>query len=783
MRFIEGFWQDISFGFRMLRKAPGFTLIAAFTLLLGIGSSMTMFSMVQGPILDRPPVRDLQQIANLWVVDRPSGTDRGLLSIPNFVDIRSRVTAFEDLAALVGSGQVLTGLGEPRRVETLMVSANFFRMLGVAPKFGRDFSEEENRPGANRVAMISERLWRGALAAKPDVLGQTIVLDGTPFTIVGVVSGTFWYPSQETEVWVPLVIDPSANRATGSLAVVGRLRRGVTTEQANAEAQVLARSLETQFPSANRNMSMRVVRYESELEKKASLGIVFGLGPSVLALLIGCGNITNLLLARGFARQSELATRIALGARQTRIVQQLLTEYLLLTVIGGVAGVLTAYAGIASLRHMFQSVQPRLATNIRLDSHVLVFGLVATLAIPLLFGLIPAIRASKSNLNDALRHSGSAPSAQVSLNRLPLVVLEIAMAMLLLVVSVLVVRTFVGLERNARPKLEAAQIVTFTISTSKNRPDSSGLLANLAAEPDVKAVGAIAELPFIATQRDEHILEMDLQADHRQVQAVQLDVSAGFFDVLQLTALRGRLPFGGGESVAIVSDAFAEQYARDAVGLNLRRGSQLIPIVGVVRDWLMDAKSGQPLPTVYFPISKGLPSFQVAVRSDAGPSIIPGVKSAVRAWNPDEPMENCQTISQAINEELAGSEMIVRLFGAFTLLALVLASMGVYGVMNYSTIRRTQEMGIRMALGATRQQVLAMVLKEATVLLATGIGLGWLSGVGTAQIIRHELLVAPGDPTTAVLCASVILATGLMASYLPARRAASGDPMIALRSE
>jgi len=781
---MDAIFQDVRFGFRMLVKAPSFTATVVLTLALGIGCAMAMFSLVEGAILIRPPVQELDRIANVWVVNKQTGTDRGLLSVPTFLDLRDHAAAFEELAAFVEAEKVLTNAGEPRRVGVLMVSSNFFHMLGVNPKIGRVFAQGEDQPGSPHIAVISEGMWSADFGGKPDMLGQSIQLDRTPYTIVGVMPGSFWYPGRGTELWTPLALDPSADRAAGAVAVAGRLRKRVTAEQASAEASALSGALEPRSAGSSGGMGMRVVGYKGEQDKRSGLGIAFMLGPSLMVLLIACANITNLLLARGFGRQLEFASRAALGAGRRRIVQQLLTEYLMLTIAGGAVGVLAAYAGVAALRRAFEFVQPFVAASIRLNWHALAFGTTAVLLIPLLFGLTPALRASKANLNDALRQKGTAAGARITLKRLPLVVFEIAMAMLLLVICGLFIRTLIDIERVSLPKIEVSKVVTFTISSDPNGHDWNRLLTDLAAVHGISAVGATADLPLMAARKDERPLEVEYDATHKQALAIQMDVNAGFFDALQLHAVQGRLPFNGEAATAIVSDAFARQNGGSVIGLKIHHGdSAWVVVVGVVRDWLTDVRSGQPLPTVYFPISKTSTTLQILVRADGGALVVPSLKRAVHTWNPDEPVDNCQTVAQSVNDQLAGSNLVVRLFAVFALLALVLALIGVYGVMNYSTVRRTHEMGIRIALGATRWGVFALVLSEASLLLAVGIGIGWLMGVAGGRVIGHELLVTPADPVTAVACSSVILLAGLVASYVPARRAARVDPMTALRSE
>ncbi|HTS34629.1 MAG TPA: ABC transporter permease [Candidatus Solibacter sp.] len=773
--------QDLRYALRQLRKNPGFAAVAVLTLALGIGCALTMFSTYEGAILNHPPVRDLHRLANVWGVNYQTGADRVYLTVPDFLKLRSNMTAFEELAAFARTDHVLSGVGEPRRVETMTVSTNFFHLLGAHPKFGRVFTENDTQSGTSTVAVVSEGLWRRDFAEKVDILGRIVRFDGTPYTIIGVMPDSFWYPTQGTEVWMPLAVDPTTNYAADAVMVFGRLRKEGTVEQANAEAAVLARTLTAQT-SATGSLGMRVVSYDSEQNKRIGLVLAFGIGPPILVLLIGCSNITNLLLSRGLSRRMEFATRAALGAGRRRIVRQLLTEYMVLAFAGASGGMLVAYVGVKALRRVFESRVPT-ADAIHLNWHTLVLATASALLIPVLFGLSPALRASKANLNEALRQGGAASGARITLKRLPLVVFEIAMAMLLLVVCGLFIRTLLGIERNAPPKIDATNLVTFNVSV-QNGQDRNRLLTELAALPGITAVGATSDLPLIVAGRSERPLELDDNATHKQVSAIQMDVNAGFFGVLQLPALQGRLPLQDESSFAVVSETFAGQYGRNVVGMRVRQGeNSLFQIVGVVRDWLVDAKNGQSLPTVYFPLSTSAKTLDIVTWAQSGASVIPSLKHAVHAWNPEEPVANYKTIAQALDDEFAEPRLVMYVFEVFALIALVLALIGQYGVMHHSTARRIHEMGVRIAVGATRRDIFALVLGEAAIVMVVGIALGWLVGIGAGRIVSHELVVTPADPLTAIVCASVMLLTGFAATYFPARRAAKVDPMVALRYE
>ena len=445
---------------------------------------------------------------------------------------------------------------------------------------------------------------------------------------------------------------------------------------------------------------------------------------------------------------------------------------------------LAAYGGVAVLRRAFQSVQPHLAATLSLNGHALAFGTIAALLIPLLFGLIPAMRVSKSNLNDALRQTSTTTGAQVSLKRLPLVVLEIMMSMTLLIVTASAVRTMSYIERVTLPRIDAGKVIAFTIAPTPPGSRLDRLSAELSAAPGVDAVGTTSGFPTADSRSYLHSLWVKHEGANIDASAVELTVDRGFFNVLRLSVLQGELAPNRELAGAVVSEAFARHYGSNTLGLQIRNSdSPWVTVTAVVSDWLTDARSGNSLPTVYLPLSKADTALQVVVRAEGGPAAIPALKGAVRAWNPDEPLDDCKTVAQSFKEEFSGSNLVVQLMASFTILALALACIGVYGVMSYSVTRRTREMGIRMALGATPSRVFKLVLKEAAVLMAVGLGTGWLFGVAAGRLIAHELVVAPSDPLTAIVCSVMILITGLAASYIPARRAAHVNPMVALRFE
>jgi predicted permease len=665
----------------------------------------------------------------------------------------------------------------------MTVSSNYFSMLGASPRIGRGFVQQDVQNGATRVAIISEQMWRAEFDANPSALNRDLSVNGAAFRIIGVMPKDFWFQTPQIDIWLPLTTS-SGDSERSPVAVVGRLRKGSTPEEARAEAAVLVHASDSEFHAKETNIRIRVATYDSETEKQTGMGMAMLLGPPVLVLLIGCSNITNLLLARGVSRQTEFGIRAALGARRRRIVQQQLTESLMLSGAGGAMGVLFAFAGIIALQNAFAPVNSFIAAGIHLNWHTVVFASVATLLVPMLFGLFPAVRTASGNLNASIRRTSGAWSGRITAKRLPLVVFEVAMAMLLLVTSGLLIRSMVDIQRTALPRLDSSKLISVPVSTASNAIDWNALVTDLKAQPEVTAVGVTADLPLTPSGRDEQTVEADFGQTRIVTSAVSLNVDAGLFGVLQIPALQGRLPFGGGDSGVVVSESLARRFVGSALGGRIRQGDgSWHPIIGVTRDWLLDAKSARPLPTAFWPVSPNLSRLQIIVRTDAGASIIPLLRNAVEKWHPTEETDRIATVAQLLSQQMAEPELTIRLIGVFAIFALILSSIGVYGVMNYSTTRRIREMGIRLALGASPRQVFALILRESFLLIGVGTCVGWLMGIGVSRILSHELPVRPADPLTSIACSFAILLTGLLASYMPARRAARTEPMMALRAD
>jgi predicted permease len=785
LRFVDTLLQDLGFGLRNLRLAPGFAAIAILTLALGIGCSMTMFGVVEGLIFDLPPIPRVEGLVKVFGVNYETGTDRNRMSIPNFLDIRARTTTFDDMAAFAIADKVSSDAEEPRYVSTQAVSANFFNVVGVEPKEGRGFGPDDERVGAPFVAVISDEMWRNRFGHSAGVLGKSIELDGISYTVVGIMPKGFWYPMPGVKVWTQLAMDTSGDRSVGAVQVIGHLRTSVLPAQAQSEIEGLMRSLELQFSDAKRKTGIRIVGVRDEQLKQVGLRLVFILGPAVLVLLIGCANITNLLLARGSARQAEFATRAALGAQRGRLVRQLLTENLLVALAGAALGTLGAWAGLAACRRFLSTENPAFVEKIHLDGRVLAFGLIAAILVPLVFGILPALRLSRTSLNVVLRSTGTIPNARISFRKLPLTVIEVALAMSLLMVAVLFDHTLVTVQRVFRPRIDTRNVVLAEISPPPQNASLHQLSNTFSTIPSVAALGVTDGLPLFKLARDTRPLEVEREGQNMRTNAIPMSVTPGFFDALQLSVLQGQIASGQELDGAVVSQAFAQPYGADNVlKLRIRRpGGVWLPVTGIVKDWMFDFRSEKPLPMVYFPFAKTETASQIVVRTRDGGRAIPLLRRAARDWN-RRAIVDCNTVDQLVEAEIAAGGKVIYLLNIFGGLAVLLSTIGIYGVMSYSVARRTREIGIRIALGATPQGIVALVLRETMLLMLAGLLVGWLPGIGAGFVIRHELLgLMPYDPVTTALCAATILATGLLASYLPARRATRVDPMVALRYE
>ncbi len=799
--------QDIRYGIRQLRRSPGFAAVMVLTLGLGIGANTAIFSFLDAALNMHFPIKGQDEIVNLWASNISMGGRSGL-SIPDFLDYRQQNRVFEDLAAYAGQSFRLTNVAEPQRLAGSRVSFNYFHVLGVQPAIGRNFLPEESKGGKARVVILSHGLWQGSFGADPRVLGRNITLDRESYTVIGVMPEGFRLFSGNADLWVPLDLGSGAlRRGVREVMVVGRLKPGVGKEQAQAEMNNLARRLAQAFPSTNKGWDVQVVLLQDEINKKLGLGLVFIMGPVVLVLLIACANVANLLLARASVREKEMAVRVALGAGQLRLVRQLLTESTLLALLAGAIGLLLGVWGMGILRSLFPTAMIGPPGALRLDARVLGFALLLCLLTPLLFGSAPALYGAKLDLNEALKEGrrGSRAGGSHRLREY-LVVSEVGLAVALLGLGGLLIH-FMLLLGGLKPSFDMKNLLTMTVSLSESAyPRDSdvaafyrSVLEGAQAIPGVESVGVVNRLPILMEQWSALkpvSLEGKSGAEAR-ASAIVFKVSPGYFPALRIPQTRGQVlteqNTPGAMRVAVINETLARSWrGEDPIGRRLRLEGlgpeqPWTTVVGVVGDVIFDARKA-PLPGVYLPSAQSPERTMTFVARTLTPplGLEEPLKRALWAVDKDQPVEDMRTLEQMVSDELASAYALVEIVVAFAVLALALASAGVYSVVSYVVAQRTHEIGVRMSLGARPRDVMQLVAKDALVLVGSGVAVGLLGAFAFGRLLGHELAdigIRSYDPITFLGVSLLLMAAALLACYLPARRATKVDPMVALRYE
>jgi putative ABC transport system permease protein len=786
----------------MLASKPAFTAVAVLTLALGIGANTAIFSFLDAALNLHYPIKDQQQVANLWAFNTATGATRSGLSIPDFLDYGQQSHSFEDLAAYSEQDFQLTGVAEPKRVSGLLVSCNYFQVLGVQPSIGRYFSPKECEPGAPKVVILSHGLWQTSFGADPGILGRNTTLNRESFTVIGVMA-----EPGEDGLWVPLNLGSSAlSRGVRQVMVRGRLKAGIRKPQAQADVNNIAHRLAQAYPATNKGWEVQVVSLQEEINKRLGLGLVFIMGPVILVLLIACANVANLLLARASVREKEMAVRVAMGARRGRLIRQLLTESALLGLAGGALGLLFGSWGMAILKALFAGTMPASVGVPHMQLRVLGFALLLCVLAPLIFGLAPALAASKLDLNETLkegRRGSYGPRASHRLREY-LVVLEVGLAIVLLGLGGLLIRAMMVLG-NANDRADPKSLLTMTVSLpAGGYPHESDLAAfyhraleNAQTIPGVESAGITDRLPVIAEDRGA-LRPISLERQRGAVArdfAVIAKVSSGYFGALRIPLSRGRAlteqDTAGAPRVAVINGALARSWQGESpIGRRLRlegqgREQPWITVVGVVGDVITDVRNG-PLPGVYLSYAQSPePEMTFVLRALTPPrGLAEPLKRAVWAVDKDLPAGDVRTQEQRRSEELAGPYAMVKMLVAFAALALMLASAGVYSVTSYVVSQRTQEFGIRMSLGARPGDVLKMVVREVITLVAGGLTVGLAGAFGFGHLLGHELMgIRFYDPIVFSSVSAFLLSVGLLAAYIPARRATKVDPMAALRQQ
>jgi putative ABC transport system permease protein len=809
--------QDLRYGFRMLLKRPGFTLIVVLTLALGIGANTTIFSAIDAVLLNPLPYKNPERLMVIWETNKhlgPEMWDRNEVAMGNFLDWRERNQVFDQLGALFDTDMNLTGIGEPQRIKSYVVTTNFFQVLGVQPMLGRSFLPEEEKPGAPFTVILGHDLWQRQFGSDPNIINKSLTFNGHQVAVVGVMPPGFevQFPiSKHVDMFVPFIIDVADpdyhDRSQNFLYTVARLKPGVSQEQAQSEMNLIASQLQQQYPETNAERGVRVVPLHKQIVGNVESYLYMLFAAVGFLLLIACTNVAGLLLARVTARHREVAVRIALGASRWRLIRQLLTESIILSALSGLFGLLLAYGGVKLLVALTPSEVPRLH-EIGLHVPVFLWTLTISVVTGILFGLAPAVQASKPDLNTALKESsGRNPgSSQGSGLRNLLVVSEVAVALLLLVGAGLMTKSFVRLQQ-VDPGFDATNVVSMNIAlpTSKYRQQQVNVFYDQLIErvrnlPGVKSVAGINPLPLSDSNVSSRFVVEGapfVPLADRPFAGVRV-VTPDYFQTMGIPNLKGRSfteqDRENTPRVVIISEAMASRYwpNQDPIGKRLGYVEEFsdkqewLQIVGVVGDVRHKALETEVMPEVYFPYKQSPGNFMnLVVRTTSDPmSVVPAIRSQILSVDKDQPVSDIMTMDQRVAKSVAAKRFVMFLLGTFSILALGLAAVGIYGVMAYLVTQRTQEIGVRMALGAQKRDVLRLVVMKGMTLAIIGAAIGVVASLALTRVMRSLLFeVTPTDWLTFIIASTVLLIVALVACYIPARRATKLDPLIALRYE
>ncbi|HJQ25181.1 MAG TPA: ABC transporter permease [Blastocatellia bacterium] len=798
-------WQDLRYGARMLTKRPSFTVVAVITLALGIGANTTIFSFVNGILLRSLPYPQPERLVALDENALKRGVTSMGVSFPNFLDWREQNRVFEDIAAYGGSGLALTGAGEPEQLEGAEISHGLLEILRVPPLLGRTFTAEEDRPKSDDVVILSYGLWQRRFAGDAGIVGQKLNLNGRPYTVIGVMPEGFRFP-QVAEYWVPLALNTQMyTRNDHGLGAVARLKDGVSLEQARAEMNDIAARIEEQNPVTNEGLGVSVNGMHDTLAGDYRQALLILLSVVGLVLLVACANVANLMLVRATTRQKEIAIRAAMGASRWRITRQLLTESILLGAAGGALGLLIAVWGLDLLLAAIPIKLP-FWMKFDLDWRVLGFTLGISLLTGLAFGVLPALHATRTNLNETLKEGGrSSAGAGRQRSRSLLVVAEIALSLVLLVGAGLMMRSFVRLQ-HINPGLNPAGVLTMRINLPQSKYREAAqradfyrqLMARLRALPGVEAAGGTVTLPLSGfTWGRSLTVEGFPILSVGQAPFIQHNVvTPGYFRTMGIPLLEGR-DFNDSDAaepkVTIVDERLAREYwpNESAVGKRIRFGPPednepwhtIVGVVGAVRHQRLEAvtRNSVYLPHGEIPVS----AVFLTVRTSAKPeSLVEPMREQIHALDPDLPITSVRKMEDVVALSIWQPRIYTILFGVFAAVALLLAAIGLYGVMAYTVTIRTHEIGLRVALGAQRGDVLRLVAGQGVKLALTGVASGLVAALLLTRLMESLLYsTSASDPLTFAGISVLLMLVALVACYVPARRATKVDPMVALRYE
>jgi putative ABC transport system permease protein len=810
---MDSLLQDLRYAVRVLLKKPGFTALSVIALALGIGANSAIFSVVNAVLLRSLPYDDPERLVMVW--GTMPQTDRASVSPADFIDYQEQNRVFEQVAAFNAAGFTLTGAEEPEQIRGARVSSGFFSVLGVRPTAGRAFHAEDDKPGAARVVVLGQKLWHRRFNSDQNIIGRNITLNGQSFTVIGIMPAEFQFTvpgifRTPAELWTPsALVKDNTTRGNQYLRVIGRLKPGVSMERAQAEMTTIASQLQQEYPNTNSGLGVRLIGLHEQVVGNIRSALLILLGTVGFVLLIACANVANLFLARAAARQKEIAIKMALGATRARLARQLLTESMLLALIGGAFGILLALWSTDVLVSLSPANLPRVK-EVGVDRYVLGFTLLISILTGALFGLAPALQASKPDLNETLKEGSRGSSENLgrgSLRRL-LVVSEVALALVLLIGAGLMIKSFLRLsEVNAGFNPQNVLTMMLSLPRAKYKePHSQAAFFQEAFErikglPGVEAVGAINDLP-LGGDRDSTAFAVEGRPALPPGQQPNTEwrlVNADYFKAMSVPLLKGRAFTEEDKSdappVVVINDSFARRFFpdEDPIGkrviLNLAISNpapaprEIVGVAGDVRDLGLDA---EPQPEVYAPYLQETVSYMaLMVKSNTDPAgLATAVRSQVLAIDKDQPISGIQSMGQIVKESVAGRQFNMMLFAIFAGVALLLAAVGIYGVMAYSVTQRTHEIGIRMALGANHRDVLRLIVGQGMTMALVGVGLGLAVALILTRVMASLLYeVSATDPLTFAAIAFLLAAVALLACYIPARRAMNVDPMVALRYE
>lgn len=803
--------RDVKFAARMLRKNPAFTAVGVIALGLGIGANTAIFSFVYGLLLRPFAFKDLARIVLIWETV-PESLDRGGVSPANFIDWE-RNHVLERMAFYRLWDASVTASGEPERIDGCRISEGFFRVLGVEAALGRTFTREEHQPGRDHVVVLSHGLWRRLFAGDAQIIGKTIELGAMAYTVVGVLPADLEWPTG-IELWSPLALtdEERYQRQERSLTALARIKPGVSLSQAQSEMNVVVQRLARQYPASNEGWGVKLARLPGDDQEVTRSFLVVLMGAAAFVLLVACANVASLQLARAIRRQKEIALRTALGAGRWQLIRQVLTESLLLSLLGACVALAVALMGVRMIKAGVPAAQAHYVpgfARLHVGAGELGFALAAALFTAVVSGLAPAARTSKLDLNRTLKEAGRSTSAGSRSLRLhsALVVCQFALALVLMAGTGSMVTGFSRLSDDQRQAFDPTSLLTLRVSPSLSNYQTAHqrailydrILAGIQALPAVKSAAAVSLLPSTNGWHNRPFsLESPETSSRRNKLFADVEsASAGYFETIGIPVPRGR-EFTQQEGeytqpVAVIGKGLARRLwpNQDPIGRRLKLGSRdsanpwltVIGIAGDVRQFLLDPR----LPAKIYLSSVQSPdsSMSLVIRTRGDPGALIGrVRALIANIDPKLPVSGIKSMDEYIDEQIAGISIASALVGSFGVVALVLAAIGIYSLMAYSTSQRTHEMGIRVALGAQRSDVISMVLREGLQLGLAGLGIGLAAALGLTRLLAGFLYGAvPADAGTLAVSAALLTAVALAASYIPARRATKVDPAVTLRCE